>query len=500
MRSIGQLVIVTAAIAVASATQLSFVKLRHLFPSEETVTGGRHFGPTKLGFQEVSEEESRNGTIRKWQQTYEGIPVFGTVLTTHHNEDKKITSSQGSILEAVNIQESELIISPTAAVDSLKNYWNHSVVDPDKVRDDPAKLYVYPDPSGEDYLIYDVSYFIDSAEEPVYIRGLVKADSGVVIDTWDNIQKDSIRGIFGNGKTRKQYDNITVERTGNNCRHYDATRRIEVVDLRGRTDERSARSTFRCQDVGSPTFDNTNGAYSPRNDAYRNAQRFVDMWSQHVGVPPYASGTSTLKLKVHYSTDYVNAFFNGVDFSFGDGNRNYYPLTTLDIVCHEIGHAMTQWKFGGLVYRGQSGGMNEAYSDIVGETCDMMYAQKSNYLLGDDLAKQTGRYFRSMCSPRVKNGLDHFSQYRDNIDVHYTSGIYNKAWCLLSRRSGWDYIKAFKVFTQANRFYWGRTETMARGVCGVERAARDLRLPVADITNVFRQVGLSCPARERTVA
>ena len=41
--------------------------------------------------------------------------------------------------------------------------------------------------------------------------------------------------------------------------------------------------------------------------------------------------------------------------------------------------------------------------------------------------------------------LDHYSQYRSNIDVHYTSGIYNKAWCTLTKTPGWGYIKAFEV-------------------------------------------------------
>mgnify|MGYP001792032755 CR=1 FL=1 len=44
-----------------------------------------------------------------------------------------------------------------------------------------------------------------------------------------------------------------------------------------------------------------------------------------------------------------------------------YPLVTLDIVCHELAHAMTDWLFGDLDYSGQSGAMNEAYSDIVGK-------------------------------------------------------------------------------------------------------------------------------------
>lgn len=51
--------------------------------------------------------------------------------------------------------------------------------------------------------------------------------------------------------------------------------------------------------------------------------------------------------------------------------KEYYPLTSLDIVCHEIGHAITKWRGGALQYRKQSGGMNEAYSDILGELSNL---------------------------------------------------------------------------------------------------------------------------------
>lgn len=54
-----------------------------------------------------------------------------------------------------------------------------------------------------------------------------------------------------------------------------------------REDEWLASSQFVCDDADSETWDAVNGAYSPRNDAYRNAQRFVDMWNHYVGIPPY---------------------------------------------------------------------------------------------------------------------------------------------------------------------------------------------------------------------
>ena len=60
----------------------------------------------------------------------------------------------------------------------------------------------------------------------------------------------------------------------------------------------------------------------------------------------------------------VNTDFSGLSFYRKDA---YYPLTSQDIVCHEIGHAITWWKGGNMEYHKESGGMNEAYSDILGK-------------------------------------------------------------------------------------------------------------------------------------
>ena len=46
--------------------------------------------------------------------------------------------------------------------------------------------------------------------------------------------------------------------------------------------------------------------------------------------------------------------------------------------------------------------------------------------------------------------IDHYSQYTDNLDVHFSSGVYNKAWCLLKNTAGWNYIRAFEVHVLLN--------------------------------------------------
>ncbi|MFM9500924.1 peptidase M4 family protein, partial [Streptomyces galilaeus] len=70
-----------------------------------------------------------------------------------------------------------------------------------------------------------------------------------------------------------------------------------------------------------------------------------------------------LKLYVHYNTNYVNAFWDGTEMNFGDGDggATANPLVSLDVTGHEISHGLTQFT-ANLNYQGESGAMNEAFS------------------------------------------------------------------------------------------------------------------------------------------
>ncbi|WP_448957298.1 M4 family metallopeptidase, partial [Klebsiella michiganensis] len=69
--------------------------------------------------------------------------------------------------------------------------------------------------------------------------------------------------------------------------------------------------------------------------------------------------------RVHYGNNYVNAFWDDSCFcmTYGDGSGNSNPLTSLDVAAHEMSHGVTS-ATADLVYSGESGGLNEATSDI----------------------------------------------------------------------------------------------------------------------------------------
>ncbi|MFD9697940.1 M4 family metallopeptidase [Lentzea sp. NPDC059081] len=146
--------------------------------------------------------------------------------------------------------------------------------------------------------------------------------------------------------------------------------------------------------------------------------------------------------KVHYGTNYSNAFWSDSCFcmTYGDGAQNQNPLTSIDVAAHEMSHGVTS-ATANLVYSGESGGLNEATSDIFGSTTEFYAANTTDvgdYLIGEKInIRGDGKPLRYMDKPS-KDGksLDYWSSSAGSVDVHYSSGIANHFFYLLSEGSG----------------------------------------------------------------
>ena len=144
--------------------------------------------------------------------------------------------------------------------------------------------------------------------------------------------------------------------------------------------------------------------------------------------------------RVHYGKNYVNAFWDGSKMTYGDGDGvNFGPLVSLDVAGHEMTHGVTE-NSAGLTYSGESGGLNEATSDIFGTAVEF-YANNANdagdYLIGEefDLTQHVG--FRRMDDPASDgSSLNCWSPTAASVDVHYSSGIGNHFFYLASEGSG----------------------------------------------------------------
>ncbi|HET8897577.1 MAG TPA: M4 family metallopeptidase, partial [Rhodanobacteraceae bacterium] len=235
--------------------------------------------------------------------------------------------------------------------------------------------------------------------------------------------------------------------------------------------------------------DSANGAYSPANDAHHFGQVIHDMYNAWFGAPPL---NQTLIMRVHLKTNYENAYWDGTAMNFGDGANSMYPLVALDVTGHEISHGFTE-QHSNLAYTGQSGGMNEAFSDMAGEAAEYYDRGSNDWLVGADIMK-SGTALRWMCTPTQDGGsIDNAADYTSGLDVHYSSGVYNKAFCTLAKKSGWNTKKAFEVFERANALYWQSNDSFNSAACGVETAATDLNYSKADVTSAMSAVGVTCP-------
>ena len=160
---------------------------------------------------------------------------------------------------------------------------------------------------------------------------------------------------------------------------------------------------------------------------------------------------------------YNNAFFDGTQFAFGDGDGIIFDYFTdsLDVVAHELTHAITQYT-AGLKYYKQHGGLNESISDVFAALVEQWHfnqtAADADWLTGQNLFPVAikGPALRDIANPGTAFNdpilgrdlqISHFSQYNDSLDVHFTSGIPNRAFYLAAIGfGGYAWEKAGKIW------------------------------------------------------
>lgn len=163
-----------------------------------------------------------------------------------------------------------------------------------------------------------------------------------------------------------------------------------------------------------------------------------------------------LPATVHYGRDYLNAFWDGTQMVFGDGDGDLFVSFTssLDVIAHELAHGLTQYT-SGLNYSDQSGALNEHVSDVFGVVTKQFAlgqtSAEADWLIGAELLGPgvQGVALRSMAAPGtayddLRLGKDPqpatMAHYVDTTDdyggVHINSGIPNKAFHVLATTLG----------------------------------------------------------------
>ncbi|MGW3669538.1 M4 family metallopeptidase, partial [Streptomyces sp. NPDC005141] len=186
----------------------------------------------------------------------------------------------------------------------------------------------------------------------------------------------------------------------------------------------------------------TSNAATAGADAHYGAAETWDFYKNTFGRSGIKNNGVGAYSRVHYGNAYVNAFWDDGCFcmTYGDGSGNADPLTSLDVAGHEMSHGVTS-NTAGLNYSGESGGLNEATSDIFGTGVEF-YANNSSdvgdYLIGEKIdINGDGTPLRYMDKPSKDGGSkDSWYSGVGNVDVHYSSGVANHFFYLLSEGSG----------------------------------------------------------------
>ena len=184
--------------------------------------------------------------------------------------------------------------------------------------------------------------------------------------------------------------------------------------------------------------------------AYATAKKVADFYTQAFGRNSVDNAGMSLLSSVHYSTGYNNAFWNGAQMVYGDGDGNIFVDFTRgnDVIGHELTHGVTQYTLQ-LRYQNQPGGLNESLSDVFGSMFRQWEAGQTaataDWLIGKEImgpgALSRGfTCLRDMANPAAPHCLSpqptHFSQYHSGMDPHESSGIPNLAFCTSARIAG----------------------------------------------------------------
>ncbi len=442
--------------------------------------------------QVLTHRQDRKGTqYYRYQQTFRGVPVFGeqVVVTEANGQVRNLFGRKVSNLSS-ELPQGQLLIGKARALSVAKSAALGKRQASMKVEREQAQQMIYIDAAHRARMAYVVSMFADKpgGGAPTRPTVVVDAATGAVIKQWEGLTHAAVgTGPGGNLKTgayeygtHYAYNDVVSE--GGICTMSNP--QVQTVNLNGGTAAWSAFSYACPRNAG----DAINGAYSPLNDAHFFGKVVYDMYGAYLGIAPLPF---QLTMRVHYGSNYQGAFWDGATMTFGDGGDQFYPMVSLDLSAHEVSHGFTE-RNSNLVYAGMSGAMNEAFSDMAGEAAEYYLTGSNDFRVAAQITKEWGA-MRYMDQPSSDGqSIDNAGRYSDSLDVHYSSGVYNKAFFLLAKTSGWNTKKAFQVFARANQLYWTSSSTFDQGACGVETAAGDLGYITSDVTRAFSGVGVSC--------
>ncbi len=365
----------------------------------------------------------------RFDRTFRGLRVLGGDFVVHHDGAGAFRGASLTLGQAPAVSvRATLDVAAASAVASEAFGPGGSVAAADLVIE----------ATDAPMLAYDVVVTGRTADgTPSERHFLVHAHSGAILDSWDAIQTTD--GTPGTGWGF--FDGIvplTVNSTPGGYELLDPSRGNQrTTDMNNGTSGLGVLFTDSDPDFG-------NGQLTNRQTVGVDAQFGAAKTWDYFKLVHFRNGIRNDSVgalsRVHYGSGYNNAFWSDSCFcmTYGDGDGvNFYPFPSLDVAGHEMVHGVTS-ATANLRYSGESGGLNEATSDIFGAMVEFAAANSqdpADYDIGEKIFKLGGA-IRYMYRPS-KDGAsrDCYSKTLKALDVHYSSGPANHFFYLLAEGS-----------------------------------------------------------------
>ncbi|MFE9623268.1 M4 family metallopeptidase [Streptomyces sp. NPDC006527] len=385
----------------------------------------------------------------RYDRTYRRLPVLGGDFVVHLAPDGTYRGANRATRSQISLSTVTPALSAPKAADVAANALRAAHLGETLTKMTAKPRLVVDALHGAPRLAWETNAAaLDSLGNPVARAVLTDARTGAQIDAWDTLETATGDGTSLYGGT------VPLETTlsGSTYQLKDPTRGGTYTgDAAGKTDlcilgicvSRAPSTVFTDADNHWGT-----GTTADRATVAVDAQYGTDVtWDYYKNVHGrngIANDGKGSYNRVHYGTRYNNAFWDDSCFcmTYGDGDGTQLgPLVSLDVAGHEMTHGVTS-KTANLTYSGESGGLNEATSDIFGTLVEFHADNASDagdYLIGEKIVRSGfGRdALRYMDKPsKDGNSADYWSSSVGGLDVHYSSGVANHFAYLLAEGSG----------------------------------------------------------------
>lgn len=428
----------------------------------------------ELVFLRIEPDKQLGWSHIRFEQVYQGLPVFGKQLVVHLDKQHKPVSVNGQFTPGIDLPVEPLVTAKKATELALENLRTVQLTPAEQLRvqtqvlDQKTRLMIYVDRSGKARLAWSI---IIMTEKPLgQWRFFINARRPLVIHAFDSVT--------------------------------DAKRRITY------TASNSTRLPGRrLIDEGERSRDPVAQA------AHDGAGTVYDYYAANFKRDGIDDQGSPIVSTVHFGRDdeeAENAAWVGElqQMIYGDGGRIFEPLSYgLDVVAHELTHGVTD-NTAQLIYEGQSGALNESYSDVFGVLID-----DANWTLGEEVVKSPpfpAPVLRDMEDPTLGGLYDpedplgsvgqpaHTDQYAnlplsrsaDNGGVHVNSGIPNHAAYLIGQAIGRE--KLAQIYYRALTQYLTPDSDFFAAAEATIQATQELygQADVQAVQNAFAEVGI----------